>query len=609
MSAGGAKQVELSSFSVARLLFALLRQRFTGTLELVQPDIGDKTVWFRGGMPIYTDWTSHPDVLGEVLMRDRKITDVQLMEALQAMASGGGLLGQILLHQGTIDQATLRDGLRLQCAKKLVHLFGLRQGRATATPFEHGLGKGDELTGQVNVLSLIRVGVRKHYDEARVRNEMGDRIDGLLVAAPAFEKYQARFGFRPDDQVTLREVARGTSLERLALPGLNRQRIAQILFTLWACQMMLTGEEAEAAHVDAPPPPPPLAAGMGPENRPATLVGLEDAAISAANRPKPSTVRATTKRPSALEPKTPQVQRVPQPGSSAPKPGTQKAAATPPPAPKATKAPPPPSKPAGPRPKPQNAFEEELCGLEDKIENQVHAFELFGLPLDATRKDVRGVWADLSKRFHPDAQEAEGRAHLHDRVERVFAALSEANGVLQNKDKREELAKLIQAGGDKVKSTSDAGRVVRNALEADLIVREADKLLRANNFARAGERYQAALELSPDDVDAKAGVAWCEFQQSKRESADVGRAELMLRTITEDSPANPKPHYYLGMVLLAHQPTAAKAAFKAALKADRRFVDAERQLRALEIKARQNAPAQSDEKKGPFGLGKFFGRK
>ena len=126
VSAAGAKQVELSSFSVARLLFALLRQRFTGTVELVQPDLGDKTVWFRGGMPIYTDWTSHPDVLGEVLMRDGKITDVQLMEALQTMASDGGLLGQILLERGTVDLAALREGLRLQCAKKLVHIFGLR---------------------------------------------------------------------------------------------------------------------------------------------------------------------------------------------------------------------------------------------------------------------------------------------------------------------------------------------------------------------------------------------------------------------------------------------------------------------------------------------------
>lgn len=599
MSAGAAKEVELSSFSVARLLFALLRQRFTGTVQLSQPDFGDKTIWFRGGMPIYTDWTSHADVLGEVLMRDGKISDVQLMEALQTMASDGGLLGQILVKQGTIDQATLRDGLRLQCARKLVQLFALREGRALATPVEHGLGKGDELTGQVNVLSLIRVGVLKHYNEDRVRSEMGQLLDGLLVAAPAFEKYAARFGFRPDDQVTLREVARGTSLDRLALPGLSRKRIAQILFTLWACQMMLTGEQAKAAEVHAPPPPPPLAEGMGRDTRPTTLVGLKDAATSASDRPKPATLRATTNTPAVLRPDSVEVQRVPKPGSSSPK------ASKPPPAPQAK----PKSKPAPARPEPTTPFEEELVGLEKKIDEEVHAFELFGLPTDATRKDVRAVWADLSKRFHPDAQESEGRSHLTDRVEHVFAALSEASGVLQNKEKREQLAKLIETGGDKVKRTSDAGRVVRNAFEADLIVREAEKLLRANNFERAAERYRAALELSPEEVDAKAGVAWCEFQLSKRETGDIGRAELQLRTIIEGSPANAKPHYYLGMILLSHQPTAAKAAFKAALKADRRFVDAERQLRALEIKARQNAPSKDDEKKGPFGLGKFFGRK
>ncbi|NJK32299.1 MAG: hypothetical protein HC927_07745 [Deltaproteobacteria bacterium] len=49
-----------------RLFFALLRQRFTGTMTLEQTGAapGRRTVWFRGGLPVFTDWFSEPDLLG-----------------------------------------------------------------------------------------------------------------------------------------------------------------------------------------------------------------------------------------------------------------------------------------------------------------------------------------------------------------------------------------------------------------------------------------------------------------------------------------------------------------------------------------------------------------
>src|SRR5690349_3082060 len=60
---GASKQVRIEQVPLARLAFALLHQRFTGTLQLDQPEPGgSRTIWISGGMPVFTDWVSpvHP---------------------------------------------------------------------------------------------------------------------------------------------------------------------------------------------------------------------------------------------------------------------------------------------------------------------------------------------------------------------------------------------------------------------------------------------------------------------------------------------------------------------------------------------------------------------
>ena len=86
------KVIDLSRVGFPRVLFALLRQRFTGTLRLQQPapDAGERTVWFRGGMPLYTDWVSNNDVLGELLVARGLVSSADCDGALQRASRGEG---------------------------------------------------------------------------------------------------------------------------------------------------------------------------------------------------------------------------------------------------------------------------------------------------------------------------------------------------------------------------------------------------------------------------------------------------------------------------------------------------------------------------------------
>lgn len=582
------RQYRLDQLSVPRLFFALLRNRFTGTLSLPQvtPEPGERTVWFRGGMPIFTDWVSPPDVLSEVMLAKAMASPEAIQQALVAMARDGGLLGQALVAAGAIDLRTLSEGLRAQCTRKLVHSFALREGVARVEAVEHGLGKGDELSGQVNVLRLIHAGVVRHYDEARVRAEMGEVLAGPIATSPAFPKYKGQFGFRDEDLVVIQQLQRGTAFADLAVPGLSRKRIALLVYVAWACQMLVHGDDAAQvrAKSGAAPPPPPAGAKK----------------------------KASADRKPAAPPPAPQ-----DPPKAAPKPATPDADQ-----PAVTRSAPPasgsedakkiPSKLMQTPPKDggDSEFEQQLEELESKVANNAHAFALFDLDLEAGRKQVRARWAELSGRFHPDRLGAEGLGHLRDRVEKVFAALSEAQGILSNKEERAALKAAVESGADPTQPGQDARTVVRNALEAEMLARDADKLLKKGGFARALELYDKARALHAGEAEIEAAAAWCRYQVEGRTPEAAKTALEVLAVTVEDQPMCARAHYYRGLVLLqAHQEELAKVSFADALKADRHFTDAERQLRAMKLNKKAVAQQQRDDNKKKSGIRGLFGRK
>ena len=203
-SAGGA--------SFARLLFALLKQRFTGTLAVEQrAPAGERRVWLRGGMPVFCDWHSPDDLLGELLIEAGVLQRAQLEQALEDQEMVGGLLGELMVEQGMLDEMTLTSALRTQCKRKLVHLFGAHatEGSVVVTAGEHDKGKGG--LGQLNVLELLTRGVKRHYSPARVEAEIGDALGGDLVATPAFVRYEAQFGFAREDAAILGAIGRGVT--------------------------------------------------------------------------------------------------------------------------------------------------------------------------------------------------------------------------------------------------------------------------------------------------------------------------------------------------------------------------------------------------------------
>ncbi|MEZ4379976.1 MAG: DnaJ domain-containing protein [Nannocystaceae bacterium] len=367
-SSSGAQAAELSRIGLPRLMFALLRQRFTGmvTLPQEQPHPARRTIWLRGGMPLFTDWQSPRDRLGQILVERKLITAARCGRALHER-DPSERLGQVLVRKGWIDANDLGLALRLQCARKLVETFSLRKGRVRIIPHEDLSEVRRDLVAPVNVLELILAGVTAHYDEGRVFTEMGAAAQGPLRASSSLARYRAQFGFRASDDSALSALTQGSRLPvLLRLPEPSPTRVAQLLYTLWACQMLRVGSAALRGW------------GAPTGSQPSLAKKIEPEELS------PEAHAAT--------------------------------------------------------------FMAELGELEARIAVGAHPFDLLGVPLTASREEIRSAWRKTGAKFHPDALARQGFAHLRDRATDVFACLSEAHRTLTNPRLRERITAEIAAG-------------------------------------------------------------------------------------------------------------------------------------------------------------------
>ncbi len=615
------KRIDIGRVGIPRVLFALLRQRFSGTVTLEQktPSPGTRTVWFRGGMPVFTDWVSPSDVLGEILIARGLVSTKACTSALERSQQGAGPVGAMLISAGKLDANTLSKALRLQCSRKLLHTFALREGEAIIVPGKPSLPP--DLNNPVNVLLLIRAGVQLHFDEGRIRADMGEAADATMVTTDAFQRYRDNFGFRDEDSLLLRDFSKGTQVAALNHPGISSKRALQLAYTLWSCQMLVVGSQAMSAvaqireSVAGPP-----TAGVDASNRPKTLVGLQAVPDSTTSGTFP--VNEEDMSPAARSGRF-QANRVRRKSKSKPPESTNaapRASAPPEPSAAPQPAPTPQQAPASAEGNPltpvQRAFESRLVTFEKKIEDRTNAFALLGVPLDADRSAIRVAWNELSKDLHPDRLVATGLTILGPRVEAVFAALSEANATLSNRDRREQLRQHVESGG-LGNPGDDATALMRKALEAEVIAKEGERLLKVGNYARAAEKFRESLELSNADPNVKVYENWCRYQLAEREEQAQQKTLRILQTIVEDTPTCANAYYYMGLIYIhSGDNTNAKVALNAALSHNPRLTDAERQLRALQIRSRSasNAPSQpraesSEKPEKVGGLRGLFGKK
>jgi tetratricopeptide (TPR) repeat protein len=240
--------VSLAETAWARLLFALLSQRFSGRAEVEQEGVRRQVV-FRGGFAVWTDVAVEGTGLSEILASAGMLSPDEAEQlrvqapddSLEARSPAAALAG--------VEEEAVTMALRDQCEQRLVAVAGL--GGELSLHDEPGL-PADVLEGlsPARTLRVINQAVRRFCSPVEAHAALEHLADTPLAIGRAYSQYGERFDFDHGERTTLKLLSsRGSfSLDDLqTISGLDEVRGSQILYTLWACNMLVeAGSEPDA---------------------------------------------------------------------------------------------------------------------------------------------------------------------------------------------------------------------------------------------------------------------------------------------------------------------------------------------------------------------------
>jgi tetratricopeptide (TPR) repeat protein len=236
-------------------------------------------------------------------------------------------------------------------------------------------------------------------------------------------------------------------------------------------------------------------------------------------------------------------------------------------------------------------------------------FELLDLPETAPLEQVGAAFVKAARQFHPDRLAAAGLSDLAPIAERIMARLSEASAVLSDPARR--AAYLAERSGQ---GTSNAS-LARTILDAEQAFRRGEQLLKNGDHARAIEAFSEAAKARPEEAQYRAYLAWARFDDPRAAKASLARGTLdVLEAVLREQPGFAWGHFFVGQVCKQQGDLGrAEAAFREALARDATLLDAERELRLIDIRRAKGArpaasPSSGPARQGRGLLGKLFRR-
>lgn len=163
---------------VASVLGKLWHQRDSGGLLLRNQKI-KKIVYLRDGNPYAVKSNLISECLGQILVRERMLTDEECTRSIEQMKLTGMKQGEILVEMRCITEKNLAFALEVQLESKLFDPFAWEGG-------EFRFNSSAPLPTRAITLewqgpSLIAEGIRRTFDETRLRSLMVPILDVPLA--------------------------------------------------------------------------------------------------------------------------------------------------------------------------------------------------------------------------------------------------------------------------------------------------------------------------------------------------------------------------------------------------------------------------------------------
>lgn len=234
---------------VAMILARMFALSYTGRVGFRKDDV-EKVVFFDGGRPVFASSNEPGDRMGELLVREGKITASQYERCQVVVAQSGRRMGEILVDFGYLKRRELLPAVRRHVEDIVYSLFGWDRGHYHVMPDTHASAERIRLSR--HPASLVLEGIRRKLDRTTLEKVLGppstvievadrERLGGILNAGDlAQEERAALTAF--DGQADLAQVASATGVD-----------IADVLPLAWGlCALGLaTARRAEIEHEES----------------------------------------------------------------------------------------------------------------------------------------------------------------------------------------------------------------------------------------------------------------------------------------------------------------------------------------------------------------------
>jgi tetratricopeptide (TPR) repeat protein len=273
-------------------------------------------------------------------------------------------------------------------------------------------------------------------------------------------------------------------------------------------------------------------------------------------------------------------------------------------------------------PAPPFAYSRALLPAEKTIKDQIEQtyaklgridhYAFLGIATNADDAAIRAAYVGLAREYHPDRIAGTPLVEdpsLREQIESLFKRLGEAQKTLTNAETRarydRDLKTMASSGGA---STTGPNARPRRPTEARNAFIMAETYFKKRDYAQAELHYRQAANFDPEEPMIAVALAWCIFMnpdqvvETRREDAKR-RLEEALKKFQSGEAA-----YRLGRVWreLGDEARALKM-FEQAVKLTPNHVDANRELRIVEMRRQKGEQPAEDEKKGGL-LDKLFKR-
>jgi hypothetical protein len=204
----------------AMLLAKLFAQAGTGRVGFRRDDV-EKVIYFDNGRPVFASSNEPGDRMGELLVREGKITAAQYERCQNHVAQSGRRMGEILVDFGYLKRRELLPAVRRHVEDIVYSLFGWDYGHyhLTAEP----TASGERIRLSRHPASLILEGVRRKLDRSTLERLVGppstvvevrdrERLGGVVSSGDlGNEERAALVAF--DGQSDLAAVARAAACD------------------------------------------------------------------------------------------------------------------------------------------------------------------------------------------------------------------------------------------------------------------------------------------------------------------------------------------------------------------------------------------------------------